>query len=265
MTTDTTVSPLRQRMIEDMQARLLNPATQRGYIRGCKRFTAFLKRSPETATVEDVRLFQLHLVDAGTSICTRNQTMVGLGFLFRVTLSRPDLADAIYYLREPRIVPLVMSPEEVRHLLAATKTLKTRLLLSLCYGCGLRAGEVVRLKVCDIDTAQMIIRIVQSKGRKDRHVMLSPKMLALLRKYWPTRSTRRTTCFDGGIAPDQRWLFPGYYPQRPITTRQLNRLFHETATAANIKKGVTLHTLRHYSESLIIPSIGAGPAESRCL
>src|SRR3974390_2266776 len=116
MTTDTTVSPLRQRMIEDMQARLLNPATQRGYIRGCKRFTAFLRRSPETATVEDVRLFQLHLVDAGTSICTRNQTMVGLGFLFRVTLSRPDLADAIYYLREPCIVPLVMSPEEVRRL-----------------------------------------------------------------------------------------------------------------------------------------------------
>ena len=236
-----TVNALRQRMIEDMQARLLNPATQRGYIRGCKRFAAFLKRTPDTATPEDVRRFQLHLVEAGTSICTRNQTMVGVGFLFRVTLRRTDLADEIYYVREPRTVPLVMSPVEVRCLLAAATTLKARLLLSLCYGCGLRAGEVVRLKVCDIDSTQRIIRIVQAKGRKDRHVMLSPDMLALLRQYWPTRPTRS----DDGVAPDQRWLFPGYYPERPITTRQLNRLFHEAAAAACIKKGVTLHTLRH--------------------
>lgn len=235
------VTPLRQRMIEDMAARMLNAATQRGYVRGCKRFAAFLKRSPETATVEDVRLFQLHLVDAGASICTRNQTMVGLGFLFRVTLRRPDLADAVYYLREPRKVPLVMSPVEVRCLLAAARTIKARLALSLAYGCGLRAGEVVRIKVCDVDSAQMIIRIVQAKGRKDRHVMLSPDTLALMRAYWPERSTR----FDDGVAPDQRWLFPGYFRHRPMTPRQLNRLFHEAADAACIKKGVTLHTLRH--------------------
>jgi integrase/recombinase XerD len=235
------VTPLRQRMIEDMQARMLNVATQRGYIRGCKRFAAFLKRSPETATAEDVRRFQLQLVDDGTSITTRNQTMVGVGFLFRVTLRRPDLADAIYYLREPRKVPLVMSPVEVRCLLAAATTIKARLALSLAYGCGLRAGEVVRIRVCDVDSQQMIIRIVQAKGRKDRHVMLSPDMLALMRAYWPERPTR----FDDGVPTDQRWLFPGYHPERPMTPRQLNRLFHEAADAACIKKGVTLHTLRH--------------------
>lgn len=235
------ITPLRQRMIEDMSARLLNVATQRGYIRGCKRFAAFLKRSPETATTEDVRRFQLQLIEEGASICTRNQTMVGLGFLFRVTLRRPDLADAIYYLREPKKVPLVMSPVEVRCLLAAATSIKARLALSLAYGCGLRAGEVVRLRVCDIDSAQMIIRVVQAKGRKDRHVMLSPDMLTLMREYWPTRSTR----FDAHYAPDQRWLFPGYFRHHPMTPRQLNRLFHEAADAACIKKGVTLHTLRH--------------------
>jgi integrase/recombinase XerD len=241
MSDTTSISALRQRMLEDMAARLLKPGTQRGYIRGCKRFAAFLKRSPDTATAEDLRRFQLHLVEAGTSICTRNQLMVGVGFLFRVTLRRPDLADEVYYLREPRKVPLVMSPVEVRCLLAAATTLKARVMLSLAYGCGLRAGEVVRLKVCDIDSAQMIIRIVQGKGRKDRHVMLSPNMLALLREYWPERPSR----FDEGIAPDQRWLFPSYDPERPLSTRQLNRFFREAAEAACIKKGVTLHTLRH--------------------
>jgi len=232
---------LRQRMIEDMTARLLKPGTQRGYIRGCKRFAAFLRRPLDTATADDVRRFQHHLVEVGTSICTRNQTMVGIGFLLRITLRRPDLADEIYHLREPHRVPLVMSADEVRRLIEAAATLKARVMLSLCYGCGLRAGEVVRLRVCDIDSAQMIIRIVQAKGRKDRHVMLSPDTLALLRRYWPTRSTR---C-DDGVARDQRWLFPSWDPDRPLTTRQLNRFFHEAAAAAGIKTGVTLHTLRH--------------------
>jgi site-specific recombinase XerD len=235
------VPSLRERMIEDMQARMLKPGTQRGYIRGCKRFAAFLRRPLDTATPEDVRRFQHHLVDVRTSICTRNQTMVGVGFLFKVTLRRPDLVAEIYHLREPLRVPLVMSPDEVRVLIAAAATLKARVMLSLCYGCGLRAGEVVRLRVCDIDSAQMIIRIVQAKGRKDRHVMLSPDTLALLRQYWPTRPAR----YDTGVAPDQRWLFPGHDPEGPISTRQLNRVFHEAATAAGIKKGVTLHTLRH--------------------
>lgn len=241
MTKSTSASPLRQRMIEDMVARLLQPGTQRGYIRGCKRFAAFLKRSPETATAEDVRLFQLHLAESGVSICTRNQSMVGVGFLLRITLQRPDLADGIYYVREPKKIPKVMSQSEIKRLLAMARGLKAQASLSLAYGCGLRAGEVVRLKAGDIDRAQMIIRVVQSKGRKDRHVMLSPILLDLLRKWWGERSNM----YDLGVPATERWLFPGRRKGLHLTTRQLSRLFHEAADAAAIKTGVTLHTLRH--------------------
>ena len=235
-----TVSPLRQRMIEDMNARKLCAGTQRGHIQSCKRFAAFLKRSPDTATAEDIRLFQLHLAEAGISICNRNRIMTGLKFLLRVTLRRLDLAAEIYHLREPQKIPLVLSRDETRRLLAVAGSLKVRVLLSLAYGCGLRAGEVVRLKVKHIDRAQSIIRIEQSKGRKDRHVMLSPEMLALLRQWWKAR-----VGFDATTPVQERWLFPGRKPGRPMTTRQLSRLFHETADAAGIKKKVTLHALRH--------------------
>jgi integrase/recombinase XerD len=236
-----TVSPLRQRMIEDMNARKLAAGTQRGHIRSCIRFAAFLKRSPDTATAEDIRRFQLHLAETGVNICNRNRIMTGLKFLLRVTLRRLDLVAEIYHLREPRKIPLLMSQDETRSLLAVAGNLKVRVLLSLAYGCGLRAGEVVRLKVKHIDTAQSIIRVEQSKGRKDRHVMLSPKMLGLLRKWWKARPTR----WDAGVPPEERLLFPGRKPGKPLTIRQLSRLFHEAAAAAGIKKKVTLHTLRH--------------------
>jgi site-specific recombinase XerD len=241
MTTEA-ITPLRQRMIEDMTARKLCAGTQRGHIRSCKRFAAFLKRSPDTATREDIRRFQLHLAETGVSICTRNQIMTGVRFLFRVTLRQLDLAAGIYHLREPEKLPLVISPEEVKRLLAATGSLKARVMLSLSYGCGLRAGEVVRLKVKHIDSAQEIIRIEQSKGRKDRNVMLSPEMLALLRQWWKVRPSRD----DAGTPVQERWLFPSRKSaSKPMTTRHLNRLFHQAADAAGIKKGVTLHALRH--------------------
>jgi integrase/recombinase XerD len=243
MTTNT-VSPLRQRMIEDMNARKLCAGTQRGHIRSCKRFAAFLKRSPDTATFEDIRRFQLHLAETGLSICSRNVIMTGLRFLFRVTLRRLDLAAEIYHLREPQKIPLVISTDEAKRLLAVADSLKTRVMLSLSYGCGLRAGEVVRLKVKHIDSAQKIIRIEQSKGRKDRNVMLSPEMLDLLRQWWKVRPSR----YDTGIPVQERWLFPGSKGRRagkPITTRHLNRLFHEATEAAGIRKSVTLHALRH--------------------
>ena len=234
------VSPLRQRMIEDMNARKLCAGTQRGHLRSCKRFAAFLKRSPDTATAEDIRRFQLQLAETGMSICNRNRIMTGLRFLFRVTLRRLDLAAEIYHLREPQKVPLVMSPDETKRLLAVASNLKARVLLSLSYGCGLRAGEVVRLKVKHIDSAQKIIRIEQSKGRKDRNVMLSPQTLALLRQWWKARRG-----YDATTPVQERWLFPGRRPGKPMTTRQLSRLFHAAAEAAGIKKGVTLHALRH--------------------
>jgi len=236
-----TVSPLRQRMIEDMNARKLGKHTQRGHISSCKRFAAFLKRSPDTATAEDLRRFQLHLSETGASICNRNRIMTGLRFLFRVTLRRLDLAAEIYHIREPQKIPQVMSPDETRRVLAVATSLKARVALSLCYGCGLRAGEVVRLKVKHIDRAQNVIRIEQSKGRKDRNVMLSPEMIDLLRRWWKARRG-----FDAHTTPlQERWLFPGRKAGMPMTTRQLNRLFHEAADGAGIKKGVTLHALRH--------------------
>lgn len=236
-----TISPLRQRMIEDMNARKLCAGTQRGHIRSCMRFAAFVKRPPDTATAEDIRRFQLHLSETGVSICNRNRIMTGLRFLFRVTLRRLDLAAEIYHLREPQKIALVMSQDEMRRLLAVATSLKARLLLSLGYGCGLRASEVVRLKVKHIDRAQNIIRIEQSKGRKDRNVMLSPEMLALLRQWWKARPSWH----DAATPLEERWLFPGLRRGKPMTTRQLSRLFHEAADAAGIRKGVTLHALRH--------------------
>ena len=241
MTTEA-ITPLRQRMIEDMNARKLCTGTQRGHIRACKRFAAFLKRTPDTATLDDIRRFQLHLAETGVSICTRNRIMTGLRFLFRVTLRRLDLAEEVYHIREPQKLPLVMSVDEIKRLLAVANSLKTRVLLSLGYGCGLRASEIVRLKVKHIDRAQNIIRIEQSKGRKDRNVMLPDEMLGLLRQWWKARPPRH----DAGTPLQERWLFPSRKSAgRPITTRHLNRLFHEAADAAGIKKGVTLHTLRH--------------------
>ncbi|MGA7150333.1 MAG: tyrosine-type recombinase/integrase [Pseudolabrys sp.] len=235
------VSPLRQRMIEDMNSRKLGAHTQKGHIYSCKRFAAFLQRSPDTATAEDIRLFQLHLAETAVSIGNRNRIMTGVRFLFRVTLRRLDLAAEIYHIREPQKIPLVMSADETRRLLAVASSLKARVLLSLGYGCGLRAGEVVRLKVKHIDSAQRIIRVEQAKGRKDRNVMLSPETLDLLREWWTVRPWR----YDAGTPLQERWLFPGNRAGKPMTTRQLSRLFHEAADAAGIKKSVTLHALRH--------------------
>src|SRR5215831_8632692 len=242
MSTNTTVSPLRQRMIEDMTARKLGPHSQRSHIHSCRRFAAFLKRSPDTATADDVRRFQLHLADeAGLSICNRNRIMTGVKFLLRVTLRRHDLVAEIYHLPEPQKLPLTMSPNEAERLLDMAGSLRDRVMLSLGYGCGLRAGEIVRLKDGDIDSAQMIIRIVQSKGRKDRHVMLPPELLVLLRQWWKVRPKR----FDAGVPVGERWLFPRRRQGQHLTYRQLSRLFHESKAAAGITKRVSLHSLRH--------------------
>ena len=241
MSTDTTVSQLRQRMIEDMAARKLGSHSQRSHIDSCKRFAAFLNRSPDTATADDIRGFQLHLVEAGLSITNRNRIMTGVKFLFRVTLRRHDLAAEIYHLKEPQKLPLTMSPDEADRLLAMAGNLKVRVMLALGYGCGLRAGEIVRLKVGDIDSAQMIIRVVQSKGRKDRHVMLPQEVLSLLRQWWKVRPTR----YDADVPVRERWLFPGHRLGKHLTTRQLSRLFHKTTRAAGINKPVSVHSLRH--------------------
>src|SRR5499425_3955857 len=183
---------------------------------GSLRFSSAPQTRP---TLEDIRRFQLHLAESGISICNRNRIMTGVKFLFRVTLRRLDLAAEIYHLREPQKIPQVMSPDETRRVLAVATSLKARVMLSLGYGCGLRASEVVRLKVKHIDSAQKIIRIEQSKGRKDRNVMLSPETLGLLRQWW---KARRSRC-DAATPVAERWLFPGNRRGKPMTTRQLSR------------------------------------------
>ena len=240
MTTNA-ISPLRQRMIEDMAARKLGRHSQRSHLSSCQRFAAFLGRTPETASADDIRRFQLFLVESGASICNRNRIMTGVRFLFRVTLRRHDLAAEIYHLKAPQKVPVVMSQDEIQRLLAMAATIKVRAMLSLAYGCGLRAGEVVRLKVGDIDSAQNIIRIVQAKGRKDRNVMLPADIRGLLRRWWKERPRHQ----DRDLAPSERWLFPGRTLGLPLTTRQFARLFQGTVKKAGITKPVSLHSLRH--------------------
>ncbi|MDH3663128.1 MAG: site-specific integrase [Alphaproteobacteria bacterium] len=235
------ISALRRRMIEGMNARGLSVGGQRAHIRSCKRFAAFLGRSPETATRDDIRRFQLHLAEEAVSIGTRNAVMSGVKFLFRVTLRRLDLAEEIYHLNEPQRVPVILSVNEVKRLLAVARPLKAKVMLSIAYGTGMRASEVCRLKVGDIDSDQMIIRVVQGKGKKDRQVKLPKDLLGLLRAWWPVRSKR----LDAGTPLQERWLFPGGKEEGPTSPRQLNRLFRETVRMAGITKRVTLHSLRH--------------------
>ena len=230
--TDEAMSPLRRRMIEDMTIRKLAPKTQEGYVRTVKTFAAFLGRSPETASLEDVRRFQLHLAESGAHAPILNHTVSALRFFFRVTLRRDDIVAHTMFIREPRKLPVVLSPEEVARLLNAAPGLRYKAALSVAYGAGLRAAEVVSLKVSDIDSKRMIIRVEQGKGRKDRNVMLSPSLLALLREWWKA-------------ARPQGWLFPGRNPVQPMTTRQLNRACHAAAQTAGIERNVSLHTLRH--------------------
>jgi integrase/recombinase XerD len=230
--TDQAMSPLRRRMIEDMMIRKFAPKTQHDYVQRVKNFAAFLGRSPDTASFEDVRRYQLHLVASGVGVATLNQTASTLRFFFRVTLKRHDILEHTHFIREPHKLPVVLSPEEVVRLLDAAPGLKYKAALSVAYGAGLRAAEVISLKLSDIDSKRMLIRVEQGKGRKDRYVMLSPHLLNLLRVWWKA-------------ARPQGWLFPGRDPAQPMTTRQLNRGCHAAAQMAEINKRVSLHTLRH--------------------
>lgn len=230
--TEASVSPLRQRMIEDMTIRKLAPRTQEGYIRIVKNFSVFLGTSPDKASFEDVRRYQLHLVSSGAGVPAINHTLTALRFLFMVTLRKPEVVLHLPFVRPPQKLPVVLSPEEVAKLLDAAPGLKYKAALSVAYGAGLRATEVISLKVSDIDSARMVIRVEQGKGRKDRYVMLSQHLLDLLRAWWKAARPRG-------------WLFPGRDPGQPLTTRQLNRAVHAAARMAEIGKPVSLHTLRH--------------------
>ena len=239
MTSSThTITPLRQRMIDDMRMRKLSPKTQASYIRVVKRFANFLGRSPDTASTEDLRRYQLYLVDHGISSISLNTTITGLKFLFEATLDRPELMTKMHAVHEPRKLPVVLSREEVARLLAAVDNIKHQTALSVAYGAGLRASEVVSLKVSDVDSQRMTLRVEQGKGSKDRYAMLSPVLLERLRAWWKYAHAQ------GKMLPGG-WLFPGLDPIDPLSARQLNRAVKAAAEAAGIDKRVSMHTLRH--------------------
>ena len=230
--TEMALSPLRRRMIEDMTVRNFVEKTRNDYIRQVKTFAAFLGRSPDTATAEDLRLYQLHLTEGGVRPPTINSAVSALRFFFSVTVDRPAVTKPLTFVAEPRKIPVVLSPKEVARVLEAASGPKYKAALSAAYGAGLRVSEVVALKVSDVDSRRMLLRIEQGKGRRDRCAMLSPQLLELLRDWWR-------------IAHPRIWLFPGQNPLNPLTPRQFNRAVHAAAHRAGIAKRVTPHTLRH--------------------
>jgi len=232
------ISPLRQRMIDDMRMRKLADKTQSHYLRAVRQFSLFLGHSPDRATIEDLRRYQLHLVDQGISAISLNAAIIGLKFFFNVTLDHPQLMSKMQLVRIPRTLPVVLSREEVARLIEAAGNIKYQTALSLAYGTGLRAGEVVALKVGDIDSQRMTLRVERGKGQKDRYAMLSPVLLERLRVWWRV-ARAQGKMLDGG------WLFPGMNPIDSLSTRQLNRAIHAAAEAAHIEKRVSMHTLRH--------------------
>ena len=232
------ISPLRQRMIEDMHMRKLAPKTQTSYICAVKKLADHLSHSPHTASAEDLRLFQLYLTDIGTSRITINTTITALRFFFEVTVGDKHVVGKLKTLPVPRILPVVLSREEVSRLLEATSSLKYKAAFSVAYGAGLRMSEVTSLKVSDIDGERKTLHVEQGKGRKDRYAMLSPVLLAVLRNWW-REGHRKGQLLDGG------WLFPGQNPVNPLSTRQLSRAIHAAAADAEIDKRVTMHLLRH--------------------
>src|SRR5438094_48014 len=221
------ISPLRQRMIDDMRMCKLSPKTQLQYIRAVKKLTGFVGRSPDTVTVEDLRRYQLHLVDHGTSPVSINAAITGLKFFFEVTLDRRDLISKMRPVRVPQRLPVVLSREEAARLIAAAGNLKHQTALSVAYGAGLRASEVVALKVTDIDSQRMTLRIEQGKRSKDRYAMLPPVLLERLRSWWRV-ARAQGKMLDGG------WLFPGQNPIEPLTCRQLNRAVHAAVLGGHV-------------------------------
>jgi len=225
-TTATTkpISPLRRRMIEDMIVRGINEKTQNDYIRHVKNFTIFIGRSPDTATPEDLRTYQVHQRKAAVQPPTMNATVSALRLFFTSTCNQPDMARHLRIVKQPQKLPVVLTPEEVLLLLESAPGPRDKAALAVAYGAGLRLSEITNLKVSDIDSKRMLLRIEQGKGQRDRNGMLSPRLLEVLREWW---------------------LFPGRDPLLAISTKQIYRAVRDTAADIGIKKRVSPHTLRH--------------------
>jgi site-specific recombinase XerD len=229
---ETPISPLRRRMIEDMTVRGFVEKTQSDYIRHVKNFTIFLRRSPDTATPEDLRAYQLHQREAGVQPPTINSTVAALRFFFTTTCNQPEMARHLRIVKQPQKLPVVLTGEEVLLLLEAARGPRDKAALAVAYGSGLRLSEIANLKVSDIDSKRMVLRVEQGKGKKDRNGLLSPRLLEVLREWWL-------------IGQPTTWLFPGRDPLLPISTKQIYRAVCDTAAAVGIKKRVSPHTLRH--------------------
>ena len=223
---------LRRRMIEDMTVRNLSPATQASYITAVKKFRRYYRRSPAELGVEEVRAYQVHLVENGIAWATLNQTVSALRFFYGVTLGRADLPERIPYARVPKTLPVVLSVAEVARLIEAVDDVVCRTALATVYATGLRTAEVLSLRIEHIESARGLIRVEQGKGRKDRYVMLSPTLLLTLRAYWK-------------IARPRQWLFPKSDGPGPISASTLNNACMRAALVAKIGKPVTVKTLRH--------------------
>jgi integrase/recombinase XerD len=232
------VSPLRQRLIDDMNMRHFSRETQRNYIRDVGRFASFLGRPPDTATAEDLRRFQIEQREDGMAVPTMNSIVAALRFFFTYTLDRPDLARRLVRMKQIRKLPVVLSRDEVARLLGATTCLKHQAALSVAYGAGLRVGEVSMHKVRDVDSERMLLRVERGKGGQYRNAMLPTDLLKLLRQWW--RLGR-----EQGVMHRDGWLFPGQHYLKPISTKQLHRVVAEAAHAAGIAKRVSPHTFRH--------------------
>jgi integrase/recombinase XerD len=228
----TDMHPLRRRMIEDMQVRNLSPVTQRCYVHAVARFARHFNRAPDRLRLADVREYQVHLMAAGASWGGFNVAVSALRFFYGVTLGRTGMVERIPYARKRRQLPVILSADEVVRLLAAVPSLKHRTALMTAYAAGLRVSEVVRLKIADIDSDRMLIRVEQGKGGRDRYIMLSSQLLVVLRAYW--RETRPA-----------HWMFPGQDETRPLDPSVLQWACRKAREAAKLGKPVTVHTLRH--------------------
>jgi len=226
------MSPLRRRMIEDMTIRNLSPATQRSYLHAVSRFSQYFGRSPDRLGLEDVRAYQVHLASKGVAWGSLNQVVCALRFFYGVTLGRETIPERIVYARAPRKLPTVLGGDEIVRFLESVSSLKARVALTTAYAAGLRVSEVAALKVSDIDSSRMVMRIAHGKGGKERYAMLSAPLLGILRSYWR-------------LARPPLYLFSGRAPDKPIEPTVLHAACRSATAAAGLDKRVSVHVLRH--------------------
>jgi integrase/recombinase XerD len=226
------MTPLRQRFIDDLRLRNYAPRTIETYVGRIVAFAKHFGRSPELLGPEDVRAFQLHLLERHVSWSSFNQAVCALRFLYGTTLGRPEQLPLIPYGKRPKALRSVLAPQEVLRLIDAARTPRDRAFLQVAYGCGLRLSELIHLQVSDIDSARMVIHVRHGKGGKARLVPLSQRLLEELRAYW--RLCRPRT-----------WLFPGDRPGQPISAANMQRRLGQLVKEVGLSKPCSMHTLRH--------------------